>query len=126
MCAADWRHELGHNRQPNYFQPAESQPEPPHSPGSASSPDPTLILVKYATRPTSDPQTLRSGSSHCLAQSHLQPVLPTLRPGVRNAIILLRRMPPAARERWLASDRYSKFSPEEQQVLREYAGLSSE
>jgi hypothetical protein len=53
-------------------------------------------------------------------------VLATLRPSVRNAIILLRTMPPAARERWLASGRYNKFSPEEQQLLRKYAGLSNE
>jgi len=115
----DWRHELGLNRQPNNIQPDESEPEPSHSPGSASSPDSKLILVKYATPPTSDEYTLLD----YVAQSRPQPVLPTLRPEVRNAIILLRRMPPAARERWLASLRYSKFSPEEQQVLRKDIGL---
>ena len=123
----DWRHELGPNRQPTDVQPGESEPEPSDSPGSASSPDSKLIIVKYVTPPNSDEDTLRSGRSHYyLVQSHPQPVLPTLRPGVRNAIILLRRIPPAARERWLASGRYSKFSPEEQQMLRKYAGLTSE
>lgn len=123
----DWRHELGPNRQPHDVQPDESQPEPSHSPGSASSPDLQLITVKSVTGQTSDEHTLSSGISHdYFEQSHPQPVLPRARPGVRNAIILLHRIPPAARERWLASGRYSKFSPEERQLLREYAGLSGE
>jgi hypothetical protein len=37
---------------------------------------------------------------------------------VQNALNALRRMPPSARKRWLASGRYTNFSLEEQQALR--------
>lgn len=43
---------------------------------------------------------------------------PPLRPAVRNAIVTLRAMPPAARQRWLNSQRYQKFSVEEKALLR--------
>ena len=123
----DWRHEPGPNQQPNNVQPDQSEPEPSHSPGSASSPDSKLIIVKYVPRPTSDERTIRSARSRAsFARSNSEQVLLKLRPGVRNAIVLLRTMPPAARERWLASGRYNKFSPEEQLLLRKYAELSSE
>jgi len=92
-----------------------------------SSPDSKLIIVKYVPRPTSDERTLSSERSHdYFARSGSEGALLTLRPGVRNAIILLRTMPPAARERWLASGRYSKFSPGELLLLREYVGFSSQ
>ena len=124
----DWRHEPGPNQQPHdSVQPDQSEPEPSHSPGSASSPDSKLIIVKYVPRPTSDERTIRSQRSRAsFARSNSEQALPKLRSAVRNAIILLRTMPPAARERWLASGHYNKFSPEEQQLLRKYAGPSSE
>lgn|SRR5215469_4368010 len=123
----DWRHEPDLNQHPNNVQPESSQPTPSHSPGSVSSPDSSLIIVNYVNRPTSDERTLRTGGLHAsFARSNSERVLPTLRPGVRNTIILLRTMPPAARERWLASGRYNRFSPEERQLLREYAGSSTE
>jgi hypothetical protein len=40
-----------------------------------------------------------------------------IRPAVRNAIAVLRAMPPAARERQLKSSRYEAFSPEERELL---------
>lgn len=40
-----------------------------------------------------------------------------LRPAVNNAIHLLRAMPPAARERYLNSDLYDSFSPQERELL---------
>ena len=40
-----------------------------------------------------------------------------LRPAVKNAIQLLRAIPPAARERYLNSDLYDSFSPQERELL---------
>ena len=42
---------------------------------------------------------------------------PALRPAVRNAIQLLRAMPPAARQQRLDSGQYDSFSPEERELL---------
>jgi hypothetical protein len=122
----DWRHEPGPDGQSDKVQPDQSQPKPSHSPGSAS-PDSKLIIVNYVARPTPNERNLRSAGSHAyLAGLNSEQALPMLRPGVRNAIMLLRAMPPAARERWLGSGRYNKFSPQEQQLLRQYAGVSTE
>lgn len=41
-----------------------------------------------------------------------------LRPEVVRAILQLHEMPPYAREREIATGRYSQFSPEEKQILR--------
>jgi hypothetical protein len=41
-----------------------------------------------------------------------------LRPEVQKALQRLREMPPFAREREIETGRYSQFSPEEKQVLR--------
>ena len=41
-----------------------------------------------------------------------------LRPEVQKALQRLREMPPFAREREIATGRYSQFSPEEKQILR--------
>jgi hypothetical protein len=43
---------------------------------------------------------------------------PELRPAVKNAIQLLRAMPPAARERYFNSDLYDSFSPQEREFLK--------
>jgi len=41
-----------------------------------------------------------------------------LRPEMQRAVERLRNMPPFAREREIESGRYSRFSPEEKQILR--------
>ena len=41
-----------------------------------------------------------------------------LRPEMQHAVERLRNMPPFAREREIESGRYSRFSPEEKQILR--------
>ena len=56
-------------------------------------------------------------TSQQLAESAVRQ-MPDSRPEVRNAIRALSGMPPAARERELATGLYASFSPEERQVLR--------
>jgi hypothetical protein len=76
---------------------------------------------------TNDPQdsdsdpaeyTQASGpTSHQLAETAVRQ-LPEARPEVRNAIRALSGMPPAARERELATGLYADFSPDERQMVK--------
>jgi hypothetical protein len=43
---------------------------------------------------------------------------------VRNAIVLLRAMPPEARQRWLNSGRYDNFSVRERELLNHAVELA--
>jgi hypothetical protein len=115
----DYRHERPSNRDDR--SPRNSNPNgqtPPAKPsngaGQQSSTDPTFLLVKY---------TAGSGANHQLADSAAQ--LPSgLSAPVRNAIVLLRAMPPEARERWLNSGRYDNLSARERELLNHAVELS--
>lgn len=65
----------------------------------------------------------RPGTSQLTAASYRPPSHSSLqiseqRPAVQNVVRALRAMPPAARERQLASGRYSDFSPQELKFVR--------
>jgi hypothetical protein len=51
------------------------------------------------------------------------PQIGNVRPAVQNVIRALRAMPPAARERQLASGRYSGFSQKEMEFVRYAASV---
>ena len=73
----------------------------------------------YSNTDYSNPQSTNyvGPTSQQLAESAVRQV-PEARPEVRNAIRALSGMPPAARERELATGLYASFSPEERQVVR--------
>ena len=83
--------------------------EPPAAPAPLNPGDvilddskPAVSLIAYSSTPSREDRN--DGS-------------PTLRPAVRNAIQLLRAMPPAARQQRLDSGRYDSFTPEERKML---------
>jgi hypothetical protein len=73
----------------------------------------------YSNTDYANPQSTNYAgpTSQQLAESAVRQV-PEARPEVRNAIRALSGMPPAARERELATGLYAGFSPEERQVVR--------
>jgi hypothetical protein len=56
-------------------------------------------------------------------RSHTSSQISEQLPAVQNVIRALRAMPPAARERQLASGRYSNFSPQEMKFVRYAANV---
>ena len=73
----------------------------------------------YSNTDYANPQSTNyvGPTSQQLAETAVRQV-PEARPEVRNAIRALSGMPPAARERELATGLYASFSPEERQVVR--------
>ncbi len=73
----------------------------------------------YSNTDYSNPESTHyvGPTSQQLAESAVRQI-PNARPEVRNAIRALSGMPPAARERELATGLYASFSPEERQVVR--------
>ena len=73
----------------------------------------------YSNTDYSNPESTNyvGPTSQQLAESAVRQI-PNARPEVRNAIRALSGMPPAARERELATGLYASFSPEERQVVR--------
>lgn len=75
-------------------------------------------------KPSSGPSTDSSSGANYLIVNIRTPALPDsgngepLRPGLRNALVALRAMPPAARERQLESGRYAGFSSKDRKFLR--------
>ena len=68
------------------------------------------IPAHYTTeRTTTDRATIKRASAQADAP---------LRPEVQKALQRLREMPPFAREREIETGRYSQFSPDEKQTLR--------
>jgi hypothetical protein len=57
------------------------------------------------------------------ADSQFKSLPPDRRQAVKNAIETLRAMPPQVRQREIESGRFSRFSPEERQVLNNAAQL---
>jgi hypothetical protein len=73
-----------------------------------------VTLMNASYQPGTSSHTARSyrPPSHTAPQISEQPA------AVQNVIRALRAMPPAARERQLASGRYSGFSPQEMKFVR--------
>jgi len=115
----DYRHERPSNRDDR--SPRNSSPngqnapaKPSNGAGQQSSTDPTYVLVKYSAG---------ASANHQLADAAAQ--LPSgLSAPVRNAIVLLRAMPPEARQRWLNSGRYDNFSARERELLNQAVELA--
>ncbi|PYT83846.1 MAG: hypothetical protein DMG41_29630 [Acidobacteria bacterium] len=59
-------------------------------------------------------------NSHRVADTAVAERNPKLRPEVQKAMRALREMPPFARERAIETGRYSRFSPEEREALRNF------
>lgn len=106
----DYRHEQKDKRDdrtPNDSKPNNSRPDDrapsgkPSGAGAQGPSDPDYMTVKYALVLTDSANGVPAG----------------LRPPVRNAVALLKAMPPEARQRWLNSGRYDNFSAEEREIL---------
>jgi hypothetical protein len=68
-------------------------------------------------RPPAPLGTAVAAKSSAVYKQHVYSSAP-LRPEVLNAMRQLREMPPFAREREIDTGRYSHFSPEERELLR--------
>jgi hypothetical protein len=112
-----------YNRQPSYY-PEDGAPRntapgyspPEHrSPTPANSPTVTAMRTAYRTTvsPHSSERTRALASSYAVERASAAP-----HPDVAKILRALREMPPYAREREIDSGRYSHFSPEEKEQLR--------
>ena len=73
-----------------------------------------VTVMNASYRPGAASQTATSYGP----ASHSIPPIREQRPAVQNVVRALRAMPPAARERQLASGRYNGFSPQEMKFVR--------
>ncbi len=96
-------------------QPAPAQYNTPESRTVPMPPRSSAVTVMNASyRPGTSSHTVTSYQS----PSHTSPQISELSPAVQNVIRALRAMPPAARQRQLASGRYNDFSPQEMKFVR--------
>lgn len=98
-------------------QPAPAQFNGPESVAPARPPNVTVMNASYR------PGALTHAATSYRPPSHASPQLGDLRPEVRNVILALRGMPPAARARQIASGRYSNLSPQELEFVRYAANV---
>jgi len=117
----DYRYEPVPNRRApnNNVKPDSSAPAKPSSGQSDNSSD------EYESRnPGIAPMSRVAASTFQMADYKTHEPTVQLRPAVRNAIAVLRVMPPAARERWMNSRAYSGFSAAEKELLRNATQLT--
>jgi hypothetical protein len=124
----DYRHEQDCHHAPDYRDddcaPDKSKPDsegapaqPSNTPDREPSPDQNYVIASYV-------QSAAPGSAIAARDANVQFATDVNRTPsripreVRNAILLLRAMPPEARERRINSGKYDSFTPEEWQLIR--------
>jgi hypothetical protein len=107
---------------PVSLNPDPGSPDPGDASPIVDDSHPAISFIAY--RSAASPEDVNHRSAVSLDAGNDSPVKasassgsPPLRPAVKNAIRLLRAMPPAARERRLNSGRYDSFSAEERELL---------
>jgi hypothetical protein len=107
--------------------PAPQNPPAPGGPGNANynrgiaenfAPRPRVLSVDPMMATAASYRPARSSANRDSAGRSSLQTEAALRPGLQRALERLRNMPPFAREREIESGRYSRFSAEDKQLLR--------
>jgi hypothetical protein len=102
-----------------YYVPSGYAPADPGSYSASNGDYPDSSEAEYANTgyPNPESASYAGPTSQQLAETAIRQI-PHARPDLRNAIRALSGMPPAARERELATGLYAGFSPDERQLVK--------
>jgi hypothetical protein len=126
--APDDRHEQDCHRAPDYRHndcaPDKSKPnsesapaQPSNTPDREPSADQNYVIASFV-QPAAPASAIAAKDANLQFATDVDRTPSQLRREVRNAILLLRAMPPQARERRINSGKYDSFTPEEWQLIR--------